>query len=138
MTDENFAPFPFMEKPPMFEDPKPADPPAAKTRKRRAPPSAAKPVKPRKKRAPPKPADSPAVVSETKTQRRVGKSPLLAAPYGKKTPRGIKLDLATVMPALVGLKEDDARLFGQMAIALQNINKAGRARIVAALGRLFA
>lgn len=49
----------------------------------------------------------------------------------------LKLDLTTMMGALVGLKSHDAELVGKIAQALQTINKKSRERVLAAVGRLF-
>lgn len=73
--------------------------------------------------------DAPAGAPKTKKPRKA---------RAAKTPREAKLPLATILLATAGLKETDAHLLSQMVAALQQVNKGGRTRIVAALGRIFA
>jgi hypothetical protein len=90
--------------------------------------------------------------------RKVGKSPALAAPYGKqkrqkrakdpyaglaKVPTRkraaapLKLD-ATILPFLVGLKPGDVEVLLQVMNSLQMVNKVSRGKILQALGKVMA
>lgn len=51
---------------------------------------------------------------------------------------GVKLDLTTMMGALVGLKAQDADLVGKITQALGTVNKKSRQRVLEAVGRIFA
>lgn len=57
---------------------------------------------------------------------------------GSPAASGLKLDLTTMMGALVGLKAQDAALVGKITQALQTVNKKSRQRVLEAVGRLFA
>lgn len=59
-------------------------------------------------------------------------------PRTPKSAKSVKLDLTTMMGALVGLKPDDANLVGKITQALQTVNKKSRARVLEAVGRIFA
>jgi hypothetical protein len=50
----------------------------------------------------------------------------------------MRLDLAVVMPALVGLKEQDAGVLAQAVNLFNTVSKGRRKKLITALGRLFA
>lgn len=52
--------------------------------------------------------------------------------------RAIKIDLGLAMSALSGLQEDDAKFVAGVVQAMQPFAKKQRARIVAALSKIFA
>lgn len=54
------------------------------------------------------------------------------APHG-----GVKVDLHALLNATVGMQQEDAALFAKIADALHKTPKGSRARIVAALGKVF-
>ena len=81
----------------------------------------AAPGKKGKKRASPKKAAKPAA-----------EKPATAAKVKKpRKPRAVKIELGAAIAALSGLTEDDAKF-------VQGFGKKQRARIVAALGKIFA
>lgn len=96
---------------------------------------AKKPRKPRtKKAAKPAPAKSEPVADPPKVPR--ARKSVGAAKARK--PRSLKIDLALAMSALAGLQEDDAKFVTSLVQAMQPFAKKQRARIVAALARIFA
>lgn len=54
------------------------------------------------------------------------------------TKRAPKFDLQTILAATVGLKEADMAAFQKGLNLLLDVNKAGRGRVLAALGKVFA
>lgn len=101
----------------------------------------------RKKRPPAadkgKPERIPANILKKKKKRVIGRHPALAAPYGKKdnpiaSTRALKLDMATAMAISADLKPTDFNTFAGVVVTLQAENKAACARILAAVGRVFA
>lgn len=95
--------------------------------------SGPKAKKPRKKKAvaPAAQAAPPAPKSEKPARKpRVVKAPRKA--------RAIKIDLSLAMTALAGLQEADAKFVMGVVQAMQAFGKKQRARIVAALSKVFA
>lgn len=56
---------------------------------------------------------------------------------GANKPRAVKLELASAVAALGGLKEDDIEALGKMIELLQPLTPKARMRIVAALAKVF-
>lgn len=54
------------------------------------------------------------------------------------TKRAPKFDLQTILAATAGLKEADMTAFQKGLNLLLDVNKAGRGRVLAALGKVFA
>lgn len=55
-----------------------------------------------------------------------------------KAVRAVKMELSAMLSAFAGLKEDEAKYLAKMVSAMQTLKKGPRARIVAALGKVFA
>lgn len=77
-----------------------------------------------------------------KKKRKVGKSPLLAAPYGKKAkraPRGaaVSMDLAGTMELLGSMHRTDVPVFQVISEALSSRAKPSRRRLLAAIAKVF-
>lgn len=155
-ADNPFQPFvPSTPDPPVVEKPISSTASRKRTRKNPRPPATAKPAIPpapkhtrptrkktAKKRArllparrgtglvvPPKPMPS------ARKERVVGKSPMLAAPYGKT--RALKLDMYAAMAISALLKPTDFKLFERLTEALQSVNKATRRRVLGAIQKVF-
>lgn len=79
----------------------------------------------------------PAPVTPPKTGKKRGRKPGSPARLPGGATTGIKLDLTTMMGALVGLKARDADLVGKITQALGTINKKSRQRVLEAVGRIF-
>lgn len=95
--------------------------------------SGPKAKKPRKKKAvaPAAQAAPPAPKPEKPVRKpRAAKAPRKA--------RAIKIDLALAMTALTGLMEEDAMFVTRVVQGMQPFSKKQRARIVAALSKVFA
>lgn len=149
-TDTTFKPFQ-----PMFEEGKPADPPAAGKPR---PPKADKPKRERKPRLaktakrPRRPAKKSAIPPAPKHVR-----PTRPPQAGKRKPRkprtpsvkaalrsanmqarrALKLDLLSAMEISALLKPNDAPIFASITDTLQSVNKATRTRILRAIGKVF-
>lgn len=102
------------------------------------PPAAGKPKKARKTRT------KKAAVTVTNTPRASETAKQTAArtrtpPKAGKSrkPRAIKIDLTLAMSALAGLQDDDQKFVTGVVQAMQPFGKKQRARIVAALGKIF-
>ncbi len=80
--------------------------------------------------APKKRGRKPKVVSETAPKATRGRKP--------RAEDSLRVDLATVGPAFVNMSLDDFQLVGKIAAVLLKQPKGARARIVAALGAVFA
>lgn len=134
MTDD--TPFaPFTPQPPMFQEPA-TPPPAAPTKKKAAKTKNAKGSR-RKAEA------NKAAVAQAAPSAKPAVAPSAPAKRGRKPgaakkPRAFKVDLASAMTALSGVKPEDTKLLGQMVTALQGLRAPSRKRIVAALGSIFA
>lgn len=115
---------PFASFVPSIETPTP--PPAGKPAK--------KPRKNAKKAAAPAAENSAPAPKAPKTPKKPRTNPRSA---GKKA-RAIKIDLAVAMTALSGLQEGDAKFVMSVVQALQPFAKKQRARIIEALGKVFA
>ena len=97
----------FQPNPPMFEDL--SKPQATPSRKRRArKPRAQQPEPAAEPKGPKKPRNKP-----MRRKRRVGKSPLLAAPYGK--PKTISKDILKVLNQFLAMPEADRELVVKLA-----------------------
>lgn len=118
MSDtEAFAPF----QPQTPEPAKQEVAPSKKGKKRAAPKKVANPV-----------AEKPAAASRKREDR-----PSTSKVKKPRKPRAVKIELGAAMAALSGLTEDDARFVQDVVQAMQAFGKKQRARIVAALGKIF-
>jgi hypothetical protein len=81
-------------------------------------------------------AKTAAQIPASAQPRKPGKSRALAAPYGKQK-RAPKFDLQTILAATAGLKEADMPAFQKGLNLLMDVAKAGRVRVLAALGKVF-
>lgn len=75
------------------------------------------------------------------TGKKRGRKPRQPGSSATRPPKaskaGIKLDLTTMMGALVGLKAQDADMVGKITTALGRLNKKSRQRVLEAVGRIF-
>jgi hypothetical protein len=107
---------------------KPADTAAPEAPKKKRGP---KPGTKRKARAErPRPVEAVAPVEAPK--KRNSKTPRKA-----KAPRTAKVELSLAFHALTGLNVDEAKIMASISAGLQQVPKKSRARVVAALGKLF-
>jgi hypothetical protein len=121
-----FSPFATQPPPaPMFDSANAEQ--APKTRKGRKPKAAKQAKAPRKKREP----KLAAVRIETSSE------PTKPTKRKARTTRAPTIGLSAMM-AFIGLTEEDFKLTMQLAEALQGVPKKSRARIVTALGKVFA
>lgn len=88
----------------------------------------------RKKRTPrPEPVQQ-AAPAEPKPKKR---GPKPGAKRVAKAARSPKIDLSIAFHALTGLSLDEAKIMSGITAGLQQVPKKSRARVVAALGKLF-
>lgn len=131
MTD---IPAPFQPAPPPGA---PVSPAAVQRPPRKSAKKAAKVKKPRKAVVKIDPTSGPIIPpAAPRKKRRTGKSPALAAPFGRKKKSG-KIGFAEIASALAGLKADESEVLLQCHNALELVGKKSRAKVVAALGKLF-
>jgi hypothetical protein len=144
MDDATKQTFPeFKPQPPMFEGTTTA--PEHGTASPLAPSPSE--LQPKKRRG--RPPNAEKIVKANKTERKgkprgkrrtmpVGAAEPVATPKRRaKVPRQLKVSLGDAMSITTGLKEADIHLLSQMADTLQLVNKRSRAKIVAAIGKLF-
>lgn len=132
MSEDTFQPF--VPPAPMFEEGKAALPPPPvhekKARKKRSP-IAARATKKAKREA------RHARVDATPVTPFNMPKPATKKARKAKQPRALKLDVATAMAISAELKPTDFKVFESVVETLQAINKAVRARVLAAGGRVF-
>jgi hypothetical protein len=115
-----FSPFATQTPPPTTFDPADAGQAPKKTRKKREPNKIGKPVKETRRAKAGAVADPPV---PTRKRARVTRSP--------------KFELGALQ-AFAGLKAEDAKLLTNLVAGLSTVNKKSRAKIVAALAKVFA
>jgi hypothetical protein len=132
MSDQIFTPF-TPAAPPLSPA---AEPPKAKRARKAAEPQGAKIKPPKRKRVvkavnevpPETPAETPAPRKKRKPR---------AVPKVR-TPRSMKLPVATMLSAMGALRGDDATLFEKLLGILAGAAKGQRQRVLGALGKVFA
>lgn len=82
--------------------------------------------------------EAPASTKNPAPAPKAPKAPKKARTKRAPKARAIKIDLAVAMTALSGLQEDDAKFVMSVVQALQPFAKKQRARIIEALGKVFA
>lgn len=85
-----------------------------------------------------RPRKPPEVVNPPKAGKAVRRSTKRRAVPAAVQKREQKVSLSLMVSALTGLKEEDGKILTVCVEYLGNVPKASRARIVAALGRIFA
>lgn len=121
--DKQQAPFAsFQPQQPMFTDP-PTEQEGAKSKNGRKGPRG-------KRKAAAGESTPAAEMTPKQRKKRAAGTP--------RKPRAMKVELSAAMAALTGLREEDAKFVSQVVQAMQPFAKKQRARIVAALGKIFA
>jgi hypothetical protein len=120
----------------MNDQPSPFDPAPHPLAQNRDQPHGETPAAPKRRRAG-RPAKAAQPSSPATSPKRRGPKPRAAAPRTKVPVPALKVDFSTALAVASELKPEDTELFGQIAVALQKLNRKSRARIATALGRMF-
>lgn len=111
----------------MTDQPSPFDPTPL-------PAATPEPEKPKRRQNGKRPGRPAAAKPATEVPKRRGRP---ASTPKTKVPVSLKVDFSTALAVAADLKPEDTELFGQMAVALNRLGKKPRARIAAALGKMF-